>query len=91
MQICIEKAYYHAHKHAGTSAYVRQAYGYTGEEAIQEQPAAHKNTSTRKYGMFGGTSIQPNIQASEQKGTQREKADGYRHKGETVKQTWKFT
>ena len=41
--------------------------------------------------MFGDASIQPNLQAFEQEGTQREKADGYRHKGETVKQTWKFT
>ena len=57
----------------------------------QEQPAAQKNTSSWEYGMFGDTSIQRNLQASEQEGTQREKADGYRHKGETVKQAWKFT
>jgi hypothetical protein len=57
----------------------------------QEQPAAHKNISTWEYGMFGYTSIQRNLQASEQEGTQREKADGYRYKGETVKKTWKFT
>ena len=53
----------------------------------QEQPAAHKNVSTWEYGMFGDTSIQRNLQASEQEGLQREKADGYRHKGEKVEQT----
>ena len=57
----------------------------------QEHPAAQKNTSSWEYGMFGDTSIQRNLQASEQEGLQRKKADGYRHKGETVEQTWKFT